>query len=56
MFFPVHFEGFICIRIITVQISIPALSSPAQRACFFFVSSKQGVLVSSFPSDRQAVG
>lgn len=28
------FEIFICIRVITVQISIPALSSPAQRAVF----------------------
>lgn len=36
MFFPIPFEGFICIRIITVQISIPALSSPAQLAWVFF--------------------
>lgn len=47
------FEGFICIRIITVQISIPALLSHAQRAPFF-VSSKQDVLVRSCLSDRQA--
>lgn len=37
--------------IITDQISIPALSSPARHV---FVGPKQGVLVCSFLSDRQA--
>lgn len=38
------------VLLITVQLSIPTLSSPAQRVVF--VSSKQGVLVGSFLPDR----
>lgn len=52
IFFPIPFEGFICTRIITVQISIPAPSFFC-LAGWFFVSSKQGVLVCIFLSDRQ---